>query len=367
MRRILFILGLSLTCNSVIADSYSLKEILNTKIDYQKNNEQVDNKELHKFCIYSSRSYPCYEQNDSKNGFLNWQENLRNLERDRQTLYLGTNRLYSILTKDYGLNSKVSCRIYRAKDYSDEEFKNFKKTHPYLLDPTMPLNQKLGEENQKVMLMDSSLNRDIFNELINISMINSPNLTPEKKKYYIYMIQQRHRFIEKSCGDKFIAAYNKYLDDYGKYAAEIQNNELAQQRAKELESDQVQSEKIKQKNELEQKQNEYYEAQQQKAADKRIAWSKCFKSNDYLIFETSNKIVNSIDAVNTGKELLKHDDANVKVGGVSDLNLRYRASSMITNGNEQIKYSFSEYKKLGGKASTPYQVTKIKDSPCRWQ
>lgn len=349
--------------SSVFAESYSVNDILNTKIDYQ---QKSDHNELNKFCIYSSKSNPCYEQGDSDNGFLKWQEGQRTLERDRQTLYLGTNKLYSILKKDYGLESKVKCRIYSSNSIRDDLYAKYGISPIY--DPSRPSTQILGEENQQVMLMDSSLNRDIFNELLNVSMLNSPSVTPEKKKYYIYEFQQKHIAIEKSCGEKFMTAYNKYLDDYGKYTAEIQNNELAQQQQKETDRKQAELEQQKREEDADNKRQEYYAQQRKEAekrdADKREARNKCLGSKDYLMFEASNNIVNSINLVDQGNRSLKKDDANVKVGGVSDLNLRYTASSLITEGQDRIKKSFAIYKKLGGTAASPYQVQRIKNSPC---
>lgn len=365
MKKITILLFSMILIENTFAESYSVNDILNTEIKYMKKDDQSISNESNKFCIYSSKFNPCYEQGDSDNGFLKWQEGQRTLERDRQALYLGTNKLYSILKKDYGLESKVKCRIYNTNSLKDELYAKYRISP--INDPSRPSTQILGEENQQVMLMDSSLNRDIFNELLNVSMLNSPSVTPEKKKYYIYEFQQKHIAIEKSCGEKFITAYNKYLDDYGKYTAEIQNKEFAQQRQKDADREQALLEQKKIKEVDEAKRKQVFNAQQKKEADKREAWSKCFKTNDYLIYDASNNIVNSIDAINTGNNLLKSDDANVKVGGVTDLNLRYRASSMITNGQEQIKKSFATYKKLGGIASTPYQVKKPKDSPCRWQ
>ena len=360
----ILLLGI-LSSTNIFAESYSVSDILNTEIKNKQKDEQSAGSELNKFCIYSSKYNPCYEQSDSKNGFLKWQEGQRIVERDRQVLYLGTNRLYEILKKDYGLESKVKCRIYNTNSIRDDLRAKYGISP--INDSSLPSIQVLGEENQAVMRMDSSLNKDIFNDIMSVSMLNSPSLTEEKKKYYIYQFQQKHIAIEKSCGEKFMTAYNKYLDDYGKYTAEIQNKELAQQQQKDVDEEQARLEQKKLQEADDAKRKQVFYAQQQKEADKRAAWSECFKSNDYLIYDASNNIVNSIDAINTGNKLLKSDDANVKVGGVSDLNLRYRASSMITNGQEQIKKSFAEYKRVGGKASTPYQVQKIKDTPCRWE
>lgn len=360
----ILLLGILSTTN-IFAEPYSVSDILNTKIDYKQNADRKDSSELNKFCIYSSKYNPCYEQNDSKKSFLKWQEGQRTLERDRQTLYLGTNKLYSILKKDYGLESKVKCRIYNSNSIRDDLYAKYGISAIY--DPSLPTTQVLGEENQYVMRMGSSLNKDIFNELLNVSMLNSPTVTPEKKKYYIYEFQQKHIAIEKSCGEKFMTAYNKYLDDYGKYTAEIQNNELVRQQQKDADREQAELEQKRRDEDEKNKERQRIYAQKKKEDDKREAWNKCFKSHDYLMFEASNKIVNSISSVNEGNRLLKLDDASSKVGGVSDMNLRYRASSMIVNGQEKIKQSFATYKKLGGTASSPNQVQYIKESPCRWQ
>lgn len=364
-KNLILLVGIVFFTTDLLAEPYSVDDILNENIDYQHNNGPTKKNGVDKFCLYSSKYNPCYGQSESKSGFLGWQEGQRIVERDRQILHLGTNKLYSILKKDYGLNAKVKCRIYNTNSIRDDLRAKYGISP--MNDSSLPSIQVLGEENQAVMLMDSSLNKDIFNEIMSVSMLNSPSLTEEKKKYYIYQFQQKHIAIEKSCGEKFMTAYDKYLNDYGKYVAEITSNELPQQRQKDADAEQALLEQKKIEEVDEAKRKQVFNAQQQKEADKREAWSKCFKTNDYLIYDASNNIVNSIDAINTGNKLLKSDNANVKVGGVTDLNLRYRASSMITNGQEQIKKSFATYKKLGGIASTPYQVKKPKDSPCRWQ
>lgn len=362
----ILLLGI-LSSTNIFAESYSVSDILNTEIKNKQKDEQSAGSELNKFCIYSSKYNPCYEQSDSKNGFLKWQEGQRIVERDRQVLYLGTNRLYAILKKDYGLESKVKCRIYNTNPILDDLRAKYGISP--INDSSLPSIQVLGEENQAVMLMDSSLNKDIFNEIMSVSMLNSPSLTEEKKKYYIYQFQQKHIDIEKSCGEKFMTAYNKYLDDYGKYTAEIQNKELAQQRQKDIDEEQAHLELKKQQENENKLRQEYYAQQrkknEQREADKREVQSKCLGSKDYLMYEASNNIVNSINLVDQGNRSLKKDDANVKVGGVSDLNLRYAASSLITEGQERIKQSFATYKKLGGTASTPSQVKRIENSPCR--
>lgn len=367
MKKISIFLFSALLASGVFAESYSVNDILNTKIDYKQNADRNDSSELNKFCIYSSKYNPCYEQNDSKNSFLKWQEGQRTLERDRQTLYLGTNKLYSILKKDYGLESKVKCRIYNSNPIRDDLRAKYGISAIY--DPSLPTTQVLGEENQDVMRMDSSLNKDIFNELLSVSMLNSPSITPEKKKYYIYEFQQKHIAIEKSCGEKFITAYNKYLDDYGKYTAEIQKNEQIQKNEEKRLKANERELAIKQKDEEERRyQQSILLATQQKEQKYKVeeeAKAMCYRSKQYLMYKASNEIVYAVDSVNAGQKLLQQDDANIKVGGVSNMTQRYRASSMINTGNQALKKSFAEYKQLGGTVSTPYQVKKITNSPCR--
>jgi len=368
-RRSLVVSLLLLVASYSNADSYSVNDILNTKIENEQDLDQSNNDASSIFCIYSSQQNPCYKSGSSKGLFSDWQKKQLSVARNRQALYLGTNKLYALLAQNYGLTSKVSCRIYRANSHSDIEFTNFRRSHPYLLYSSMPLNERLGEENAQVMLMESSLHRDIYNDLLSISMLNEPDIKDEQKVSLITAFQQRHRFIGKSCGEKFMTAYNQYLDDYGKYTSEILRNEQIQKNEEKRLKANERELAIKRKDEEERsyKQSLLLVAQQneQKYKAEEEARAICYKSKKYLIYKASNEIVYAVDSVNAGQKLLQKDDANIKIGGVSNMAQRYRASSMINTGNQALKKSFAEYKQLGGTALTPYQVKKITNSPCR--
>ncbi|OTG93599.1 hypothetical protein B9T24_14105 [Acinetobacter sp. ANC 4654] len=351
------------------SEPYSVSDILNTKIENKQDSGHSNSDSSNIFCLYSSQYNPCYKSGVSKDSFLNWQKQQRVIASDRKTLYLGTNKLYTVLAQNYELKSTVSCRIYRAKSHSDTEFSNFKRSHPYLLYSSMPLNERLGEENAQVMLMESSLHKDIYSDLLSVFMLNEPEIKNEKKANIILSFQQRHRFIEKSCGEKFMTAYNKYLDDYGKYTAEIlQNEQIQKNEEKRLKANEREL-AIKQKDEEEHSYQQSLllatQQKEQKYKAEEEAKAMCYRSKKYLMYKASNEIVYAVDSVNAGQKLLQQDDANIKVGSVSNMTQRYRASSMINAGNQALKKSFAEYKQLGGTVSSPYQVKKIANSPCR--
>lgn len=368
------------------SEPYSVSDILNTKIENNPIESAISNSDkddpISDYCIYGKNN--CYIYN-ANNNF----QTLANSPIYRDVLYNGTNNLYKILTRKYGLKGNVNCRIYRASDHTDAEFKNFKYSHPRqdLLNSTNPyvlsnlhnlthIHQRLGEYNQQVLMLNSSLNRDIILDLIDIFNLNNPEITEQERLQSIKSFQNRRKFIQKSCGEKFILAYDQYLNLYGKNSNDLQKEYLNQLKQKKLEEQQA-KEKFKKERELAIKQKDEEERRykqsmllatqqkEQKYKAEEEAKAICYRSKKYLMYKASNEIVYAVDSVNTGQKLLQQDDANIKVGGVSNMTQRYRAPSMINTGNQALKKSFAEYKQLGGTVLTPYQVKKITNSPCR--
>ncbi|MFX7186265.1 hypothetical protein ABTI36_20180, partial [Acinetobacter baumannii] len=58
----------------------------------------------------------------------------------------------------------------------------------------------------------SDVNVDIYYDLVDIARINNPELDENSKNNLVKTFQMRHRFIANSCGEKFMMAYDKYLN-----------------------------------------------------------------------------------------------------------------------------------------------------------
>ena len=387
-------------CANTVAD------ILNTKIP-QKNNEIVKTKPLYqqlKLFIESgglenrregiSYRKSSYERDmDSKTDVINnfyypcvFQCDGRNLSSSSSiNMFLGMHSIYYLLRENYGLSSQVSCTAYSPsprdpnlsiaqsvrlsinEPYSDRMFSNFYEKYP---GSTMQENIKLGDlsgGNQRIPWRIGSdlgnLPRDIYRDIQAITYLNY-NIDDDSKNEFIKSFQQRRRFIERSCGKRFMLSYDKFLNDLGGIWKEHINNVDAKFLAEQqyLAEQKIAKDEAKRQEEL--AKNEAIRKEGVERKNAAAIQQACLNSKSYHLYKLSNKIANHNDMLTNANQALETDKQAERISGVIDMSARHNAAKTILYAKKQRDKFFSEYKKLGGIATTALGV-KETSNPCQ--
>ena len=385
-------------CANTVAD------ILNTKIP-QKNNEIVKTKPLYqqlKLFIESgglenrregiSYRKSSYERDmDPKTDVINnfyypcvFQCDGEHLPSSSTiNMFLGMHSIYYLLRENYGLSSQVTCTAYSPRDpnlsiyqsarssmndpYSDRMFSNFYEKYP---GSTMQENIKLGDlsgGNQRIPWRIGSdlgnLPSDIYKDIQAMTYLNY-NIDDDSKNKFIQSFQQRRRFIERSCGKRFMLSYDKFLNDLGEIWKEHINNVDA----KILAEQQYLAEQKRAKDEAKrQEELAKSEAIRKKDVERKNAAAiqqACLSSKSYHLYKLSNKIANHNDMLARANQALEADKQAERISGVIDMSVRHDAAKTMLYAKKQRDKFFSEYKKLGGIATTALGV-KETSNPCQ--
>jgi len=361
------IIGASVGLISTLSLGDVVKDILNTEVPQQNKEIQI----INKFDIYQ-----CGHDKNGSFDFRKWMTclNTKSSVPSRFNYPDRTNDLYLILVKDYGLNTRVQCKIY-SSDFGlsvDEKTKNlsngmpikhtdtsFKKFSIYPI-YNVPKNFTLGSQvTANIKALPFSLWEDIDSDIKDVALLQHPDITDSQKSEIIRRFQNRHRFIEKSCGSEFSTAFNKYLNDYAKFSVEQFNNEQARLDEINQANQRKQQDKI-----IAQQENErqaIVNSERNKINQDRI--SQCKKGTPYKIYDLSNEIVNSYTWISRAEQNIKNDDARAKISGVSNLELRYKSATSIQTHQKRINELFKQYKSTGGSASEASLVKRI-NNPC---
>ena len=292
----------------------------------------------------------------------------------------GLDDLYFLLRAKYGLNSEVTCKLYhKVKANSPTEMRiqpplpqgngnvnfyseNILKDRDTWSFFSAETTYKLGSNGLGMNTNMVDLGDDIYFDLIAVALLNHPELNEEGKNNYIKTFQQRHKFIEKSCGEKFMIAYDKYLDKVSELREEQYKEEEKKKQAvvarKEAKKQQIQQ------NTQERMQRErMHQEASRDASAKSKAKVQCEQSNPYKLYSHSNYIVNAYSSIKFATKNLEREDRVSAIGGATNLANRHQQATIIDRAKTTINNSYAEYKKLGGKATGSTAVTRL-SNPC---
>lgn len=283
--------------------------------------------------------------------------------------YGGIEDLYALLQEKYGLETKPSCKFYKRTSgnvmldtqykiaalqgtpnpdaYSDTIFRN--------------LIYKSG------IYYSSDVNVDIYYDLVDITRINDPELDENNKNNLIKTFQLRHRFIANSCGEKFMVAYDKYLNKVSELREAEYIEAFNKTNAKEREKEEREEEIRLAKQARDQADSERSERALANEAEKRantLKRNQCQNSNGYKLFLASSSVVSYRNSIKAGQDILKEEDRFSSISGVTRLDRRYAAAQRIEYGQKNLNQSFAKYKQLGGSASSVSNVT-VLNNPCK--
>jgi ribosomal protein S8E len=291
----------------------------------------------------------------------------------------GLDNLYFLLRAKYGLNTEVQCKLYRKvkgnspielrgqrlfpqgnSNFYSEEILNDSNTWKFF---NGPVTYTLGSNTLGLSSNISDLGNDIYADLISMVAINSPNISQNDKNQYILTLQQRHKFITKSCGQAFITAYDRYLDNF---AERIQNELIIEDQ---IATDKKEKERLaKQLKEEERKRRAdqldsvtVQSAQEEK--QKKMRLEQCEVSNAYNLYLHSNYIVNAKISIKLATQALEHENRIAAIGSSTNLTKRHQQATIIENAQSTLNNSFPLYKEFGGNAKNVSSVTRLKN-PC---
>jgi hypothetical protein len=324
-----------------------VNDILSTKVTEVKHATSNSPKLINELCIFSCKL----------------------LSTSPDVSYGGIEDLYVLLQEKYGLETKPSCRFYKRTSgnvmqdtqnkiaalqgtpnpeaYSDSIFRN--------------LIYKSG------VYYSSDVNVDIYYDLVDIARINDPELDEKNKNNLIKTFQMRHRFIANSCGEKFMVAYDKFLNKVSELREAEYIAAINKKNAKEREHEEWEEEVRIAKQERDQADAEREEKARLIEAKKRVNMQKinqCKNSNSYKLFIESSNVVNARNIIKVAKDVLKEEDRLQIISGVTRLDRRYAAATRIENGQKYLNQSYAKYKQLGGTASSEFNVS-VLNNPCK--
>lgn len=268
----------------------------------------------------------------------------------------GTNKIYAVLRKRYGLNEPVECKKYKASQHSEEEYKKIGYASDFAKRTVLysPV-QKLGDTDDFGLSQSMSLSNDINSVVVQTIYLNNPetksgDMDKIRGDRDLYM-----KFINKSCGTAFVNSFNRFLNDFGKEAGAAYQVKIDQETTAQRMVQQEQQEAIAEQNEFDR------QVRANTVARNKVA--ECKASNRYALYLEQNKVVIARNGIDRAKADLARDDQAAKIGGVSNKSLRYSASNRLISSTEIMNKAFSKYKNLGGTASSPERVVKP-SNPC---
>lgn len=292
----------------------------------------------------------------------------------------GLDDLYFLLRAKYGLNIEATCKLYhKVKGNSPWEMRiqpplpqgngniNFysenilkdRDTWNFFSGAT---TYKLGSNRLEMNTNMLDLGKDIYFDLIAVALLNNPELNQDAKNNYIQTFQQRHKFIEKSCGEKFMAAYDKYLDKVSELRDE-QYKEEEQKKQAAITRKEAKKQQIEQKNQERIQGERMQQELLRNTAAKAKAKVQCEQSSSYKLYLHSNYIVNAYSSIKFSTKNLEREDRVSAIGGATNLAERHKQATIIDGAKTTVNNSYAEYKKLGGKATSPTAVTRL-SNPC---
>lgn len=283
--------------------------------------------------------------------------------------YNGIEDLYVLLQEKYGLETKPSCKFYKRTSGNVMQDTQYKiaalqgTPNPDAYSDTIFRNliYKSG------IYYYSDVNVDIYYDLVDIARINDPELDENNKNNLIKTFQMRHRFIANSCGEKFMMAYDKYLNKVSELREAEFNEVINKNKAKAREKEEWEEEVRIAKHERDQADAAREEQARLIEAKKRVNLQKinqCKNSDSYKLFIESSNIVNARNNIKIAKDILKEEDRLQSISGVTRLDRRYSAAKQIENGQKYLNQSFAKYKQLGGTASSEFNVS-VLNNPCK--
>ena len=292
----------------------------------------------------------------------------------------GLDDLYFLLHAKYGLNNEVTCNLYHK----------VKSNSPWEMQTQLPLPQGNGNVNfySEDILKDRDtwrffdgattyklgsnglgrntnmldLGNDIYSDLIAIAQLNNPKLNQYDKNNYIKTFQERHKFIEKSCGEKFMTAYDKYLNKVSELREE-QYKEEEQKKQAVIDRKEAKKQQIEQHYQERMQQEKMQQEAIRNTSVKAKVKLQCEQSNPYKLYSHSNYIVNAYSSIKFATKNLEREERISAISGVTNLALRHQQATIIDVAKTTINNNYAEYKKLGGKATNPTAVTRL-SNPC---
>ncbi|MEB3754865.1 hypothetical protein [Acinetobacter sp. MD2(2019)] len=360
MSRVFFIFGLYFFNLSLHAGV--VEDILNKKV-------KIDTpKPVYKYDIYQ-----CGVSQSGQINFNDWKKcldrenpdkinSLNNIDR--------TNDLYSILVSKYKLKKGTKCKVYSVKNgHNDDDFSKFEKNHRLYNGRNMPEYQFLGENDEILRAAPSSLDKDLYNDVRDVALLRSQEITSQQQEKITSRFQKRHRFIEKSCGKEFVTAFNAYLNDYANFATEQYVKEAEKKKSK---SQKVTTEKQNknlaiQLRPINKEQDEIESLINTKKLQMQLNEESigiCKASTNYQIYQASNKILISYRNIEHANQALKNEQDRKKNSGLVNPDVQDMATKIIQHSKQDIDDSFSKYRKAGGLA-TSAKLVKTAVNPCK--
>lgn len=292
--------------------------------------------------------------------------------KDRDSLWIGLTSIYWILKEHYQLSGSVYCRNYssvdwrllagrRATPYSDVVFEDFGNYLP-------AQRYKLGELDQRIMSVSNALADDVYEDMKAMADLAHPNTFNKEK--IIENFKNRHRFIKKSCGDKFMVSYDAFLDDVGKIWAsktvESKGHGGAVIATANRDLDSIKKAAIE--SFIASKNQRISEIDQIVLREESIDSSnaqaeKCLRSTDKKIADLSQLIVYSVNTIKSANERIRQDEQASKISGYRNVGLRHMMANTIVAQRSNVSRHFAEYKSLGGSAPTP-DLVRISNLRC---
>lgn len=91
---------------------------------------------------------------------------------------------------------------------------------------------------------------------------------------------------------------------------------------------------------------------------------KCKSTNAYKFYTASWNVVDGRGSMKISQRQLDRENAIANNTGVVNLSNKYKYGNLLEFAKERVQTNFEIYKSLGGSASTPEEVTLIKN-PCQ--
>ncbi|EYU51268.1 hypothetical protein, partial [Acinetobacter baumannii] len=291
------------------------------------------------------------------------------LSTNPEVSYGGMDELYVLLREKYGLDSKQSCKFYKRT------------TGNVILDTQYKIAALQGTPNpdaysdsifnnliyKQGIYSSSDVNVDIYYDLVDIARINNPELDENSKNNLVKTFQMRHRFIANSCGEKFMMAYDKYLNKVSELREaeyiEAINKKNAKEREKEEWEEEIRLAK-QARDRADAEREEQARLIDAKKRENRQKINLCKSTNNYKLFIESSNVVSARNSIKVAQDVLKEEDRLQSFSGVTRLDRRYAAAQRIEYGQKTLNQSFAKYKQLGGSASSVATVTPL-NNPCK--
>jgi len=111
--------------------------------------------------------------------------------------------------------------------------------------------------------------------------------------------------------------------------------------------------------------HEAYQAKVKHSDDLRQAVLKCQASDASLFQQSEYEITNAVQDLADLRKRQQYEAEVVQASGVHNLRRERAIGEEIVDTTHKMQQSFAEYKRLGGKAATPQQVTMTVADPCQ--